>query len=132
MMNGALGDEYATYRISERAFLLYTEGHFEDSLTLFDGLLEMYPENLYYRDSVSALHLALGHPTEAVEQASILIDADSTYANAFMRRCEGYLRQGLFSEAKRDLESLEKLGATLYAKRMELRIRVAERTLSTQ
>ena len=126
MMNIALDkwDEHVAYRVSERAYLLYNEGHFEDSLSLFEGLLELFPKNLYYRDSVSALHLILGNPAEAVQHASIVIDADSSYANAFMRRCEGYLLQGRAPEAKRDLASLKQLGALADATRMEARLSV--------
>lgn len=120
-------DEHVAYRVSERAYLLYTEGHYRESLTLFEGLLEIYPSNLYYRDSVSALYLSLGDPAEAVRQASILIDVDSSYPNAFMRRCEGHLSQGLFSEAERDLARLEQLGALLFARRMKVRIGAAKR-----
>jgi tetratricopeptide (TPR) repeat protein len=125
-------DEHVAYRVSERAYLLYTEGHFRESLTLFEGLLEMYPENLYYRDAVSALYLSLGNPVEAVRQASILIDADSTYINAFLRRCEGHLLQGLFAEAERDLQWLKQLGALVYARRMEMRLGAARRARPAQ
>jgi predicted Zn-dependent protease len=117
-------DENVAYRVSERAYLLYTEGHFRESLVLFEGLLEMHPDNLYYRDAVSALHLSLGNPTEAIRQASIVLDVIPEHINAFVRRAEGYLQLGLSAEARRDVERLRQLGALTHARRMEMRLNV--------
>jgi len=120
-------DEQVAYRISQQAYLLQTEGHFRESLTLFEGLLELYPENLYYRDAVSALHLSLGNPAEAVRQASLVISAAPGYVNAFVRRSEGYLLIGSVSEAERDIEQLRRLHAFGHVRRMEMRLKNARR-----
>lgn len=114
--------EHSAYAVSERAYLLHTEGRYRESLALFEGLLEMYPDNLYYRDAISALHLSLGSPQEAIRQASNVITSAPTYTNAFVRRCEGYLLLGMGEEAKRDVDRLKQLQAYGPARRMEMRL----------
>jgi tetratricopeptide (TPR) repeat protein len=131
-MDPAKWTEDAAYLVSERAYLLHTEGRYQESLALFEGLLDIYPDDLYYRDAVSALHLALGQPEEAVRQASLVIDSEPTYANAFVRRCEGYLLLGMSREAERDLEQLRALPATGHVRRMEMRLMAVRRTQLAQ
>jgi tetratricopeptide (TPR) repeat protein len=123
-------NEYSAYRVSERAYLLHTEGRYREALALFEGLLEMYPNNLYYRDAISALHLSLGNPEEAIRQASNVITSAPTYTNAFVRRCEGYLLLGMREEAKRDVDRLKELQAYGPARRMEMRLTTVRRMQS--
>jgi tetratricopeptide (TPR) repeat protein len=120
-------NEHSAYVVSERAYLLHTEGHYRESLALFEGLLEIYPDNLYYRDAISALHLSLGNPEEAIRQASHVITSAPTYTNAFVRRCEGYLLLGMSEEAKRDVDRLKELQAYVAALRMEMRLTAVRR-----
>jgi tetratricopeptide (TPR) repeat protein len=121
-INPARWNRNSAYLVSERAYLLHTEGHYRESLALFEGLLDIYPDDLYYRDAVSALYLALGKPEEAVRQASVIIEAEPTHINAFVRRCEGYLRLGMSREAEQDLEQLRELRAEAEVRRMEMRL----------
>ncbi|WP_035351860.1 hypothetical protein [Edaphobacter aggregans] len=116
-------NEHSAYLAGERAYLLHTEGRFRESLALFEGLLEVDSDNLYYRDAVSALHLSLGNPEEAIRYASSVIASESTYTNAFVRRCEGFLQLGMIEDAIRDLERMEELQAYGAAQRMKLRLR---------
>jgi tetratricopeptide (TPR) repeat protein len=120
-------NEHSAYVVSERAYLLHTEGRYRESLALFEGLLDIYPNNLYYRDAISALHLSLGSPEEAIRHASNVIAAAPNYANAFVRRCEGYLRLGMNEEAKRDVDRLKELQAYGPARRMEMRLTAVRR-----
>jgi tetratricopeptide (TPR) repeat protein len=131
-MDPARWNEGSAYLVSERAYLLHTEGRYQESLALFEGLLDIYPDDLYYRDAVSALHLRLGQPEEAVRQASIVIESEPTYANAFVRRCEGYLLLGMSREAERDLERLRALSAVGHVRRMEMRLMAVRRTQLAQ
>jgi tetratricopeptide (TPR) repeat protein len=120
-------NEHAAYLASERAHLLYTEGHFQESLVLFEGLMEIYPDNLYYRDAVSALYLSLGNPQEVIRHASRIIALMPGYANAFLRRGEAYLLLGMHAEAEGDLQRLKGLGAFGAARRMEMRLMTVRR-----
>jgi tetratricopeptide (TPR) repeat protein len=120
-------NETAAYLVSERAYVLNTEGRYRESLILFEGLLEIYPEDLYYRDAVSALYLALGAPEEAIRHASIAIESEPDYAVAIVRRCEGYLQLGMCREAEEDLERLRELREVSHTQRMEMRLRVRTR-----
>jgi tetratricopeptide (TPR) repeat protein len=125
-------NEHSAYAVSERAYLLHTEGRHRESLALFEGLLEMYPDNLYYRDAISALHLSLGSPEEAIRHASNVITSAPTYSNAFVRRCEGYLLLGMNEEAKRDVDRLKELQAYGPARRMEMRLMAVRRMQKEQ
>ena len=125
-------NEEALYAISERAYLLHTEGRFRESLTLFEGLLEIDPENLYLRDAISAVYLTLDEPREAIRYASGVIASSPDHTNAFLRRCEAYLRLGMSSEAERDVEKLKDLGALGAARRMEMRLATVKGKLAAQ
>jgi len=127
-MTLAIGwDERSAYWVSERAYFLYTEGRCRESLALLEGLMELDPDNLYYKDSASALHLALGNPGQAIRYASDVISADPENINALVRRCEGYLHLGKSSEARRDVARMNLLGATLHVRRIEMRLQVVEK-----
>lgn len=120
--------EHVSHMVSERAYLLHTEGRFRESLALFEGLLEIYPDNLYLRDAVSATYLSLGIPQQAIRFASSVIASAPNYTSALVRRCEAYLQLGMRSEAERDLQRLKELGAHRHAHRMEMRLMAASRT----
>jgi tetratricopeptide (TPR) repeat protein len=115
-------DELA-YEVSERAYLLYTEGRYREALILFDGLRVLYPENTYYIDALSAISLAIHQPERAIRYASEVIEIKPNYAEAFMRRAEGYILLGMSREAERDLEQLEALNASHLALIVGMRIR---------
>ncbi len=114
-------NDHFVYFVSERAYLLQTEGHFRESLALFEGLLELNPDNLYCRDAISGLHLSLGNYEQAIEYASSVIAASPGHIYAIMRRCEGYIRLRQKDHADRDLRRLKHLQAFKLALRMEMR-----------
>ncbi len=114
--------EQAAYWIAERAYLLHTEGRFRESLTLFEGLASLDPGNLYTRDSISALHLALGNWAEAERYAGEVLAAEPGNVSALVRRCEARLRQGRAAAARAALDRLRAAGAGAPARRMELRL----------
>lgn len=125
-------NEQAVYLVSERAYLLHTEGRFQESLTLFEGLLEINPDNLYLRDAVSALYLSLGIPQETIRHASSIIASSPDYTDAFVRRCEAYILLGMGAEAERDVKRLNDLGAFRAARRMEMRLAAVKRKQAAQ
>jgi len=125
-------NEHSAYLVSERAYLLHTEGRFQESLALFEGLSEIHPENLYVRDAISALYLSLGNPQEAVRHASRIIASMPNYTNAFVRRGEAYLLLGMIADAERDLERLRDFGAYGAVRRMEMRLIAVRRKQTAQ
>jgi tetratricopeptide (TPR) repeat protein len=116
------------YLVSERAYLLHSQGRYYEALALFEGLLEIDPGNIYCRDAASALYLMLGKPEEAVRHATLVISSDPTHVNSIVRRCEGYLMLGRMQEARSDLQRLRELHATVHARRMEMRLKAAMRS----
>ena len=114
--------EDVAYSVSERAFLLHAEGHYEESLILFEGLLDLYPENLYYMDAVAALNLALGRPDTAVILTSAVLSRDSSHVLAHVRRCEALIALQRFGEAEATVQRLRRLGAESQARRMAMRL----------
>jgi tetratricopeptide (TPR) repeat protein len=120
-------NEHVAYLVGERAYLLHTEGRFQESLALFEGLSEIHPDNLYFRDALSALYLSLGNAQEAVRHASQIIASAPSYINALVRRGEAYLRLGMTSDAERDLKRLRDLEAYVAVRRMESRLMAVRR-----
>ncbi len=114
--------EQAAYWISERAYLLHTEGRFRESLTLFEGLASLDPSNLYSKDSISALHLALENWLQAERYATEVLTAEPGNISALVRRCEAYLRLGKLGPAEVDLDRIRGSGAIMQARRMEMRL----------
>ena len=110
------------YWIAERAFLLHTEGRFGEALTLFEGLAALDPANLYNKDSISALHLALGNWAQAERCAGEVLRVEPGNVSARVRRCEAFLRQGKLGEAAGDLDRIRDAGAEAQARRMEMRL----------
>ena len=113
------------YSVSERAWLLHAEGHYEESLILFEGLLDLYPQNLYYMDAVSALYLALARPDAAAQLASAVIHRDPSHVLAHVRCCEAHIALRRFPEAEANVQQLRKLGAQIHARRMAMRLAAA-------
>jgi tetratricopeptide (TPR) repeat protein len=115
------------YSVSERAYLLYTEGRYQDALDLFQALLDLYPKNLYYMDSVAALHLALERPDVTIQLASAILRNDPSHIRARVRRCEAHSTLGMYPEAEADIQQLKKLGAHEDAQRMAMRLAASRR-----
>jgi predicted Zn-dependent protease len=114
-------DELA-YSVSERAYFLHTEGHYHDALVLFQALLDLYPDNIYYMDAVAALHLAQGRPDRTVQLASAILARDPTHVLARVRRCEAYALLRMLTEADADAQQLKKFGAHDDAQRATMRL----------
>jgi tetratricopeptide (TPR) repeat protein len=110
------------YTVSERAYLLHTEGRYQESLILFQGLLDIYPGNSYYMDAIASLFLLMGKPEAAVQLATAVLKNDPSYVYAFVRRCEGYISLRMFADAEADIQQLRRLGWQNHAQRMAMRL----------
>ncbi len=122
-------DEMA-FAASERAYLLHTEGRYHESLALFEGLLDLYPDNTYYIDAMAALYLALGRPEAAARMATELLRSNPSHVQALVRRSDAYISLRMSREAEEDIQQLRKLGARNQASRMAMQFlasREAER-----
>jgi tetratricopeptide (TPR) repeat protein len=114
-------DEVA-FAASERAYLLHSEGRYQESLALFEGLLDLYPGNTYYMDSIAALYLALDRPEAAVQIVTELLRDNPSHVQALVRRSEAYISLRMSQEAEADIQQLRRLGARDHADRMAMRL----------
>jgi predicted Zn-dependent protease len=114
-------DEIA-FAASERAYLLHTEGRYQESLALFEGLLDLYPGNPYYMDAIAALYLALDRPESAARMATELLRSNPSHVQALVRRSEAYISLRMSGEAEADIQQLRRLGARDHASRMAMRL----------
>jgi tetratricopeptide (TPR) repeat protein len=114
-------DEVA-FAASERAYLLHSEGRYNESLALFEGLLDLYPGNSYYMDAIVALYLALDRPEAAVRIATELLRDNRSHVQALVRRSEAYISLRMSQEAEADIQQLRRLGARDHASRMAMRL----------
>jgi tetratricopeptide (TPR) repeat protein len=116
------------FSASERAYLLHSEGRYQESLALFEGLLDMYPDNTYYMDATAALYLALGRPESAARIATELLRGNPSHVQALVRRSEAYISLRMSQEAEADIQQLRRLGARDQASRMAMRLMAFHRT----
>jgi predicted Zn-dependent protease len=110
------------FSASERAYLLHSEGRYKESLALFEGLLDLYPDNAYYMDAIAALYLALDRPETTVRIATELLRSHPSHAQALVRRSEAYISLHMSQEAEADIQQLRRLGARDSASRMAMRL----------
>jgi predicted Zn-dependent protease len=120
-------DEIA-FAASERAYLLHTEGRYEESLALFEGLLDLYPGNTYYMDAIAALYLALDRPESAARMATELLRSNPSHVQALVRRSEAYISLRMSVEAEADIQRLRRIGARDHASRMAMRLLASRRS----
>jgi predicted Zn-dependent protease len=113
------------YLVAEYAYGLHLEGYNREAATIFDGLLVIDPHNIYCRDALAALSLALGRLEEAVQHASELLRALPNHSDSLARRCEAFIQLGKFNEAQRDLTALKQSHAVAHSRRMQLRLEAA-------
>jgi predicted Zn-dependent protease len=111
----------AAFAASERGYLLHSEGRYNESLALFEGLLDLYPSNSYYMDAIAALYLALDRPEEAARIATELLRSDPSHVQSLVRRSEAYISLRMPQEAEADIQQLRRLGARDHANRMAMR-----------
>jgi predicted Zn-dependent protease len=110
------------FAASERAYLLHSEGRYEESLALFEGLLDIYPGNSYYMDAIAALYLALDRPEAAARIATELLRDNPSHVPTLVRRSEAYISLRMSQEAEADIQQLRRLGARDHASRMAMRL----------
>ncbi|NBD08628.1 MULTISPECIES: tetratricopeptide repeat protein [Corallococcus] len=85
-------------------FNLFQEGHFSESLSLFEKLASMDPTEAYFQTALGACHLALEDLDTAVACFNRAIELDPTDITPFVNRGEAFLRQGRVSDAARDFQ----------------------------
>jgi predicted Zn-dependent protease len=108
--------------VAQRGYDLHLQGKNIEALTIFEGLIEVQPRNVYCLDALAALTLAMGQPEKAAEYATLALALEPQRPEILARRCEAFLRLGMVDPATRDLALLEQLNAAKYVKRMKLRI----------
>ena len=118
------------YLVAEYAHGLHLEGYHREAATIFEGLLEIDPDNTYCRDALTALSLALGRFEEAVRHASDLLNILPNHTDSLARRCEAFIELGRLEDAQRDLAALRRSHALAHSRRMQLRLETAARFVS--
>ncbi|NOK39565.1 tetratricopeptide repeat protein [Corallococcus exercitus] len=85
-------------------FNLFQDGHFSESLAIFEKLSAMDPSEAYFQTALGACHLALEDLDTAVACFNRAIELDPTDITPFVNRGEAFLRQGRTMEAARDFQ----------------------------
>ncbi|MCP3141407.1 tetratricopeptide repeat protein [Pyxidicoccus xibeiensis] len=83
-------------------FNLFQDGHFQQSLAIFERLASMDPAEAYFQTALGACHLALEDLDQAEAYFNRAIELDPTDITPFVNRGEVHLRQGKVMEAARD------------------------------
>jgi predicted Zn-dependent protease len=117
--------EEEVFAVASLAHALYEQGCHAEALVLFEGLIEIAPDDGYCREAAGAVALALGLPQQAIEHLSALLAFHPDHAGARARRAEAYIEARDFAAARADLELLRRTPAHAAARRLEMRLEAA-------
>ncbi|MEZ5356679.1 MAG: hypothetical protein R2762_28920 [Bryobacteraceae bacterium] len=99
--------EEEIYVISDRAWMLYRQGAYQQAAVLARGLAAIDPANGYARKTLALSLTGLGLDQEAWECWCGLAESDPFDLDAVAGRCEAAIQLGRFEEAARDLARLQ-------------------------
>ncbi|MBV9766795.1 MAG: hypothetical protein JOZ48_18265 [Acidobacteriaceae bacterium] len=113
--------------VAELAYELHLQGKYVDAATIFQGLLDIDPRNVYCLQALAALSLKLGSAHQALEYADRALAFSPAQVNALACRCEANVQLNRFEDAQRDLELMKQLRAQAQVARLAMRIAGAEK-----
>ncbi len=87
------------------AYFLYEQGHYEDAIKIFKGLVAIDPKKAYLRTALGAICLCQHKFDEALRHCNDALNIDSNENAALVNRAEIYIRRGQLVEAEKDLEA---------------------------
>ncbi len=116
------------YMVAERAHSLYMQGRLREAAILFEGLVAVDPENVYCRNALAAVYLALDEPQHALDQLKVAVRLDSGDMQSRQRRCEALLQIGEIAAAAAELEYLKRILPFSETRRLQLRLEAAKNT----
>lgn len=87
------------------AYFLYEQGHYEDAIKVFKGLVAMDPKKAYLRTALGAICLCQHRFDEALRHCNDALHIDSNENAALVNRAEIYIRRGQLAAAEKDLEA---------------------------
>ena len=113
------------YLLADRGYALYRQGHYQEAAVIFEGLTVLDPLNVYCRNALATVCLALGEAPRAVEELSFLLNLNPADHEARARRCEAYCDLRSWNEARRDLAVLHRNGERHHTQRLTWRLQAA-------
>jgi tetratricopeptide (TPR) repeat protein len=114
------------YLLADRGYAFYLQGQYLQAGVIFEALTLIDPENVYCRNALAAVSLALGETDRAVMELSCLLDQNPANLEARARRCEAYCEQQQWSKAADDLAILRRNGERHHVKRLAYRVAEVE------
>jgi tetratricopeptide (TPR) repeat protein len=79
------------FLISDRAYSLATQGRYHEAMILFEGLIEVAPDNRYCVHALAACHVAVGDPRGALRVLDRGLARWPNDQEMRERRCEALL-----------------------------------------
>jgi predicted Zn-dependent protease len=115
------------YLIADRAYAFYRQGCYPEAAVLLEGLTEIDPGNAWCRTALAAVALEAGEPARAVEELTEVLKRNPSDRAARARRCEAYCELKMWSDARRDLDALQRDGDRVHTRRLSWRLEAARR-----
>ena len=110
------------FLLADRGYALYLQGQYQPSAVIFEALTAIDPPNVYCRNALATVCIALGDMHRAVTELSVLLEQNPANLEARARRCEAYCEQQQWSKACDDLAVLRRNGERHHVKRLVYRI----------
>ncbi len=110
------------YLLADRGYALYLQGQYEPAAVIFQALTVISPENIYCRNALATVCMALGDMSRAVAELSTVLTQNPANVEARARRCEAYCEQQQWSKAASDLAVLRRNGERHHVRRLAYRI----------
>ena len=92
------------YAIADLGYTLFEQGRYDDSQTVFEGLVIGNPYDAYFHTMLGAIYAKKNMHEEAAEEYSIAIELDPKNISALVNRGELLLQHGEFEYAMEDLK----------------------------
>jgi tetratricopeptide (TPR) repeat protein len=92
------------YAIADLGYTLFEQGRYDDSQTVYEGLVIGNPYDAYFHTMLGAIYAKKNMHEEAAEEYSIAIELDPKNISALVNRGELLLQHGEFEYAMEDLK----------------------------
>jgi tetratricopeptide (TPR) repeat protein len=113
------------YLLADRGYSLYRQGQYQDAAVIFEGLIAIEPLNVYCRNALAAVYMAMGEPHRAVKELSFLLNRNPSDLEARARRCEAFCDLRNWNDARQDLAVLRRNGERHHVQRLSWRLHAA-------
>lgn len=114
------------FLVSDRAYSLASQGRYREAAILFEGLMEVAPENRYCVQALAACRAALGDTDGVLRILDSAVRRWPDDQELRARHCEALLDAGEVERARSEYARLGNRADSARGRRLRLRLEVAK------